>query len=503
VYVIGVSEGKELRTIETINVELSPRQPAGMTPSALALSPDAQRLYVVCSDANAVAVADVSENRSRVLGFIPTGWYPTAARVLSDGRLLVLNGRGDGTRPKPSGSSPSYLPTGERNLRHTGVVQPGSMSIVDPFDDAKLEEYTETVRKNSGIEQRAVPPIGGPIPSGLGEISPIEHVIYIVKEDRSYDEILGDIGNGKSSPSLVKFGEDVTPNHHKIAKEFVLLDNFYVNGDSDADGLNWAVSAIAPAYVQKLWQNSAARRRNHNDYEGGEPAATPPAGTIWSNAIAAGRSVRNYGFATVNVPKADQTGVQIKEVLDPALKPVTNMSYRGIDLDYPDIERAKVFVRDLAGFEQQGTMPRLIVMRLGNDRTSGLEPGKISPRSAIADNDVALGLIVEAVSKSRFWTKTAIFIVEDDAQGGLDHIDSRRAPAFVISPYARRESIDSTMYNTTSMLRTIELLLGLRPMTHFDGGARPMFAAFTAKPDSKIYTVENPRIPLDERNPRL
>jgi hypothetical protein len=474
-----------------------------MTPSALALSPDAQRLYVVCSDANTIAVADVSENRSRVLGFLPTGWYPTAARVLQDGRLVVLNGRGDGTRPKPSGNSPSYMPTGERNLRHTGVVQPGSMSIIDPFDDAKLEEYSETVRKSSAMGEGGAPPIGGPIPSGPGETSPIEHVIYIVKENRSYDQILGDIGRGNSSPAFAQFGEQVTPNHHKLAKEFVLLDNFYVNGDADADGLNWAVSAIAPAYVQKLWQNSAARRRNHYDYEGGEPAAVPPAGTLWSNAIAAGRSVRNYGFGTVNAPKADQAGVQIKEVLHPALKSVTNMSYRGFDLDYPDIERAKVFVRDLAGFEQQGSMPRLIVMRLGNDRTSGLEPGKISPRSAVADNDFALGLIVAAVSKSRFWPKTAIFVLEDDAQDGLDHVDSRRAPAFVISPYARRESVDSTMYNTTSMLRTIELILGLRPMTHFDAGARPMVAAFTDKPDIKIYTVENPRIPLDERNPRL
>jgi hypothetical protein len=178
------------------------------------------------------------------------------------------------------------------------------------------------------------------------------------------------------------------------------------------------------------------------------------------------------------------------------------MSYRGFDLDYPDIERAKVFVRDLVGFEQQGSMPRLIVMRLGNDRTSGLEPGKISPRAAIADNDFALGLIVEAVSKSRFWPKTAIFVVEDDAQDGLDHVDSRRVPAFVISPYARRDAIDSTMYNTTSVLRTIELILGLHPMTHFDAGARPMFTAFTPKPDNKIYNAENPRISLDERNPR-
>ena len=488
VYVIGISEGKELRTLEMINTELAPQQPVGMTPSALALSPDGQRLHIVCSDANAVAVADVSESRSRVLGFVPVGSYPTAARVLQDGRLLVLNGRGDETSRKPSAPNP---------------IPRGSMSTIDRFDDAKLEQYTQTVRKNSTIEQRTAPPPPGLIPARFGEASAIEHVIYIVKENRSYDQILGDVGKGNSSPALAQFGGDVTPNHHKLAKEFILLDNFYVNGYADADGINWSVSAIAPAYVQKLWQNSAAGRRNHRDYEGGEPAAVPPAGYLWSNAIAAGLSVRNYGFWTVNVPQADRTGVQIKEVLDPVLKSVTNMNYRGFDLDYPDIERAKVFAQDLAGFEQHGAMPRLIVMRLGNDRTSGSEPGKISPRAAIADNDFALGFIVEAVSKSRFWPRTAIFVLEDDAQGGSDHADSRRAPAFVISPYVRRESIDSTAYNTTSMLRTIELILGLYPMTHFDAGARPMFAALTAKPDNKIYHAETPRISLDERNPRL
>ncbi len=488
VYVIGVSEGKQMRTLETINVALTPRQPVGMTPTALGLSADRDRLYVVCSDANAVAVADVSENRSRMLGFVPVGWYPTAARAMDDGRLVVLNGRGVGSVPDSRGPAPR-----------------GTMSVIEPLDDEQLEKHTATVLKNSAYKDAkllGVQPIEpNPVPVRPGEPSPIEHVVYIVKESSAYDRVLGDLGKGEGMARLALFGEQVTPNHHKLAREFVLLDNFYVNGDTSADGHNWSASAIAPDYVQKMWQNSYAERRQHYDYEGGEPAAYPPAGYLWTNAAAAVIPMRNYGWWASNLPKAAQDGTQIKDVHDPILKPVTNMYYRAFDPDYPDVERAKVFLRELVQFEQQGTMPRLIFMRLGNDRTSGAAPGKIAPRAAMADNDLALGIVVEAVSKSRFWPRTAIFVTEDDAQNGPDHIDSHRSPAFVISPYTRRESIDSTMYNTTSMLRTMELILGLKPMTHFDAAARPMFAAFSNKPDNKAYDAERARISLEDRNP--
>jgi YVTN family beta-propeller protein len=449
VYVYGANESKDLRLVETINIAMTPRQPLGMTPSALALSPDQSRLYVVLSDANAVAVVDVTDARSRVMGFIPTGWYPTAARVLPDQRLVVLNGK---------------------ELRSPTCTA----AFIDPFGDGELHNYTKTVFENSPyrdelLERVWIPP-NNPIPGRPEEKSPIEHVVYIVKENLAYDQVLGGVGNA-------------TPNHRKLAREFVLFDNFHAISDVPADGHNWSTAAIAPDYVQKLGPNSHAGRRRLDDYEAGDPLALPPAGYLWTQALARGLSVRNYGHLVNNKTKAGQDGIQVDSVRDGSLKAVTNFYYRGFDLQYPDVERAMVFLRDLAQFDANNNLPRLIVMRLGNDRTSGG-----APLSAVADNDYALGLIVEALSRSKFWPKTAVFVLE--AAG------SHRSPAFVVSPFTRRAIVDSTMYNTASMLRTMELILGLRPMTHFDAGARPMFTAFQADPDARPYTAEKPKIPL-------
>jgi YVTN family beta-propeller protein len=509
VYTVGISESNELALVETINVAMSPRQPVGMTPSALTLSPDGKRLYVVCSDANAVAVVDVSGDRSDVLGFIPTGWYPTAARSLADGRLVVLNGRGLRSFPNLQGPNPTRRPEpvhlGVKAVEYVGRLQTGTASFIDPITDQRLREYSKTVLANSPYRDARLDDAGtggaGPIPNHPGAPSPIEHIIYIVKENRTYDQVLGDMKEGNGDPSLVLFGEQITPNHHKLAREFVLLDNFYVNSDVSADGHNWATAAIAPDYVQKMWPNSYAGRRKLYDYEGQEPTALPPAGYLWTNAAAAGIAMRNYGYFVNNRKPPAADGAQIESVRDPVLRKVTNPNYRGFDLDYPDVERAKVFLRDLAEFESTGQMPRLILMRLGNDHTSGTTPGKIAPLSSVADNDYALGMIVEGVSRSRFWSKTAVFVIEDDAQNGPDHVDSHRSPAFVISPYVKRRAVDSAMYNTTSVLRTIELVLGLNPMTQFDAGARPMNAAFQPAPDTAPYAAEKPRIALGERNP--
>ena len=510
VYTFGVSESNELHLIESINVAMTPRQPLGMTPSALTLEPERKRLYVVCSDANAVAVVDVSQDHGDVLGFIPTGWYPTAARVLADGRLAVLNGRGAGSHANPQGPNPTSHPepaqTGTVGVQYVARLQTGSASFIDRITVAQLRDYTKTVLDNSPYRDTRLDDAGtansGPIPNHPGTKSPIEHVLYIVKENRTYDQVLGDMKEGNGDASLVLFGEQATPNEHKIAREFVLLDNFYVNSDVSADGHNWSTAAIAPDYVQKMWPNSYAKRRNLYDYEGQEATATPPAGYLWTNAAAAEVSMRNYGYFVTNVTQA-AVGAQVGTVRDPVLRKVTNLRYRGFDLDYPDVERAKVFLQDLAEFESKGEMPRLLFMRLGNDHTAGTTPGKTAPLSMVADNDYALGMIVEGVSHSRFWPTTAIFVVEDDAQNGPDHVDSHRSPAFLISPYVRRHAVDSTMYNTTSMLRTMELILGLNPMTHFDAGARPMHAAFQAMPDTTPYAAEKPRIALGQRNPAV
>ena len=498
VYSVGVTEGKQLNVVETINVAMTPMQPVGMTPSALALSADGKTLFAACSDANAAAVVDVSEQRSHVTGFIPTGWYPTAVRALSSGALVVLNGKGVRSYPNPDGPNPALKPAplheGVPGNGYIGRIQTGTASWIDPFDADQIEAWTKTTLANSPYrDSKLLEP--NPLP-------PIQHVVYIVKENRTYDQVLGDMKEGNGDASLVLFGENITPNHHKLARQFVLLDNFYVNADVSADGHNWSTGAIAPDYVQKLWPNGYADRRKTYDYEEGDPTTIPPAGYLWTNAAAAGITLRNFGYMVDNGRRAPTNEEQVKSVRDPVLAKVTNRAYRGFDLGYPDVDRAKVFLAELAEYEKSGNMPQLIVMRLGNNHTSGTSAGAIAPLSAVADNDYAFGMIVEGISKSRFWTSTAIFVLEDDAQDGPDHVDAHRSPAFVISSYVKRRVVDGTMYNTTSLLRTMEFLLGLRPMTHFDAGARPMTAVFQAAPDPAPYEAEKPRIKLDERNPR-
>jgi DNA-binding beta-propeller fold protein YncE len=494
VYAAGVSDNGDLRVVETINVSTTPNHPLGMTPSALALSSDQSRLYVVCSNANAAAVVDVTSARSQVLGFVPTGWYPTAARALPDGRLVILNGKGSQSHPNPQGPNPT-VKRRNADIQYVAHIQTGTASFIPTLTDDSLANYTAEVKSNSPYTDEKLDSIPAGIPAA------IQHVLYIVKENRTYDQVLGDLGKGESDPSLCLFKENASPNHHKLAREFVLFDNFYVNSDVSADGHNWSTSAIANDYVEKMWPSNYGNRNSNYGFEGGEPAALPPAGYLWTNAASAGISMRNYGYWVENKKEPGADGVQVEAVLDPALAKVTNLKYRSFDTDYPDVKRAQTFLDDLAQFEGANRMPALMFIRLGNDHTSGTAPGKIAPLSAFADNDYALGMIVEGVSRSKFWGSTAIFVVEDDAQNGPDHVDSHRSPAFLISPYTHTGAIDSTMYNTTSVLRTMELILHLRPMTHFDAGARPMLASFSQQASTARYQAEKPRISLEDRNP--
>ncbi len=510
VYAFGVGNNGEFRQMEAINTATKPLQPLGMTPTALATDANGQRLYIVCSDANAVAVVDVSQAPSRVLGFIPTGWYPTGAATLPDGKLAVLNGKGKGSAPNPQGPNPLQRPEqahqGSQVVQYVGRMQKGTVQMVPPFDEQQLRQYTRTVFEGSPYtsDDLRTQFRGGNVDvfaQGPNHPSPIQHVIYIVKENRTYDQVLGDMPKGNGDKSLTLFGEEITPNLHKLANEYVLYDNFYENADVSAEGHNWAAAAIAPDYTVKMWPNSYAGRRKTYDYEGGEPANLPPAGYLWTGALSAGQSLRNYGEWTTNFPLDQvQNGVQIKEVRDPALRPYTDMNYRSFDLNYPDVDRAEEFLRDWKTFEDKNDAPHLSYVRLGNDHTSGLAAGKIGPRSAVADNDYAVGQIVEGVSHSKFWPSTAIFIIEDDAQNGPDHVDSHRAPAWVVSPFTHRGIVDSTMYNQTSILRTIEAVLALQPMTQFDASATTMFGSFATKADPTPFTAEKPRISLTERN---
>jgi YVTN family beta-propeller protein len=503
VFVLGATESGGLSRLETINLALTPNQPLGSTPSGLAISADGAKLFVACSDANAVGIVDIAQAHSRVLGFVPAGWYPTAAFSLPDGRFGALNGKGLGSFANPKGPNPLVevvrTHEGLRNDQYVAAMQRGTVQFVDYPGDQKLDEYTREVLENSPYRDQKLEDPGTPANNPIRANGPIKHVIYVIKENRTYDQVLGDLKQGNGDASLTLFGEAVTPNLHKLASEFVLLDNFYENADVSADGHNWAMAAIAPDYTQRIWPSEYATRNKNYGFEGTEPANSAPAGYLWTNAVQAGISMRNYGEWTVEqkLPSGDSD----VKVNDPILEKVSDKDYPPYNLDYPDVERAEVFLSELKAFESSGKMPQLLIVRMGNDHTSGTTPGKIAPLSAVADNDQGVGMLADAVSKSRFWNETAIFVIEDDAQNGPDHVDSHRAPAWVISPWVKKGTVNSTMYNQASVLRTMEIILGMRPMTTYDAGARPMFSVFNSTATAGTYTLEKPRTPLDQRNP--
>ena len=345
-------------------------------------------------------------------------------------------------------------------------------------------------------------PAGSPVPAKVGDPSPIKYCLYILKENRTYDQVLGDLPQGNGDPSLCLFPEAVTPNHHALAREFVLLDNFYVESEVSADGHEWSMGAYATDFVEKSWPLSYghyARGKIPYPSEGKFAVAMPASGYLWDRAREAGVTYRSYGeFAENGRTPADPATTRVASLIghiDPG--------FRAWDMDYPDVQRAERFISELKRFEAEGDMPRLQIMRLPNDHTYGTAAGKLTPRAMVADNDLALGMLVEAVSKSKFWPQTAIFVVEDDAQNGPDHVDAHRTIAYVISPYVRRGGVDSTMYSTCSLLRTMELILGMQPMTQFDAAARPMYASFQTQPDLRPYTAKPVTADRNERNTRL
>jgi DNA-binding beta-propeller fold protein YncE len=512
-YSFGVTADEQLVQLETINLSLTPLQPLGMTPTALAIDQKGTRLYAVCSDGNTVAAIDITAPRSHVLGFIPTGWYPTAARVSEQGEMMIVNGKGLGSHPNPLGPNPTLraAPVHEGNApragdEYVGHIQTGTVQFLPAPDNAKLDELSHVVRDSSPYRDDV---IYGPVASeqtayfsrAEDHESPIKHVIYIIKENRTYDQVLGDIEKGNGDKTLNLFGQEITPNLHQLARDYILYDNFYENSDVSADGHNWASAAIAPDYTVKMWPSEYGHRSKVYDFEGDEPANTPPAGYIWDNALQAGLTIRDYGQWTTNFPmKQVVDGKQIKAVKDPALRPYVDMNYRGFDLDYSDIDRAKEFIREWKDFDDKGTVPNMSIVRMGNDHTMGARAGALTPFAYAADNDYGVGLLVEAVSHSKAWGTTAIFVIEDDAQNGPDHVDSHRAPVWVISPYTRRGIVDSSMYNQASVLRTMELIVGLRPLTQFDAAARPMMESFSRQADLTSFSAVKPKVSLTERN---
>lgn len=498
------------RTVEQLVAALIPDAPPGSTPNSLALSPDEKQLYVANANINAVAVFDVETwGRSRSLGFIPVGWYPTSVRVTADGKhLLVANGKGLASKSNRNGPQPgvSFPATVAEYI--AGLFQ-GTVSVI-PLPAAKdreatLKAWSAKVYAGMPTSRRQGPTTlvaGHPIPLKVGDPSPIQYVIYVIKENRTYDQILGDLPVGNGDPTLCLFPEKVTPNHHKLAREFVVLDNFYVESEVSADGHEWSMGAYASDFVEKTWPLSYGHnqlKKYSYPAEGNFSIATPAGGYLWDRAREAGVSYRSYGEFVSNAKTVGQPGKTRVKALEGHFDPL----FRSFDMDYPDQKRADRFLSELKRFEAEGTMPRLQIVRLPNDHTSGTAAGKITPTAAVADNDLALGRLIEGLSLSAFWPKTAVFVVEDDAQNGPDHLDAHRTIAYVISPYVKRRSVDSTMYSTASMLRTMELILGMKPMSQFDALAQPMAACFGPTPDLTPYRHERPQVNLEEKNSKL
>jgi hypothetical protein len=472
---------------------------------------------VANADNNTVAVVDVGEpGRSEVEGFLPTGWYPTSARFTVDGkRILVLSGKGLTSQPNPRGAQPGFRAT---EGQYSGAMLTGSLSVVDLPDDRTLAAYTKKVYALTPYADatRLAPakaPADSPIPKKVGESSPIKHVFYVVRENRTYDQVLGDLERGNGDPNLTLFGEDVTPNAHALAREFVLLDNFYVDAEVSMDGHSYSTGAYATDFTEKVWPMNYGGRGAEYLSEGGGPNRNPygnitaPAqGYIWDACRRAGVSVRSYGEFAVRYEEAflhdERKDTREGSVLAsvPGLEGLVHPEYPPYDLSIPDNKRVDVWLEEFRKFEASGDLPRLSILRLGNDHTAGTRPGYPTPRAMVAENDLALGRIVETISKSRFWKDSAIFVLEDDAQNGPDHVDAHRSVALVVSPYVRRGAVDSTLYTTSGMLRTIELILGLPPMSQYDAAATPMYASFQPTPVLTPYTKRDARIALDEKN---
>jgi YVTN family beta-propeller protein len=473
---------------EILSTSLYPSSPEGSTPDGVAVSPDGKTLYVANADNNAVLIADISRPEiSRVEGFVPAGWYPTAVAVSPDnGTLLIANGKGLRSSPNypPHSADPRRLhrpPTFDYIAR----LFEGSLSFARRPAGPELARLTEQVRRNSPFTPdtlRSAPLASDSvIPDRVGAPCPIKHVLYIIKENRTYDQVLGAFKDaqgrpaGNGDPNLVIYGEEVAPNHHQLARDYVLLDNLYCNGEVSADGHSWCDAAIATDYNQRRWILSYS---HHGTLPGDDDMEVPAAGYLWDLCRRHGISFRCYGEGTGRVPTAN----------------------RGTWPPGRDMDRVRGWIQDLQEAEQTGNLPQFMIMSLGEDHTSGTTPGRPTPDAAVASNDIGLGKIVAAASRSRFWREMAIFVIEDDAQNGPDHVDAHRTVGLVISPWAKRRMVDSTLYTTASMVRTMELILGLPPLTQYDAGATPMFASFQKRAEQSAYSPLTPRVDLNAVN---
>jgi YVTN family beta-propeller protein len=501
---VSVINTTELKVVETLNTALIPDAPPGSTANGLALSADEKTLYAANADNNCLAVFDMDEpGFSHNKGFIPVGWYPTNIKVIGK-KVFVTNGKGFSSKPNAKGPNPtnkkdevSYqqaiYDAHRSRIDYIGGLFKGTMTIFNEPDPNRLAAWSQVTYNNTPYSKdkaiTASGEPGNPIPMKMGEKSPIKYVFYVVKENRTYDQVLADMPGGNGDTSLLLFGERITPNQHKLAGEFVLLDNFYVDGEVSADGHNWSLGAYATDFLEKNWPTNYGGRGGSYNAEGTREVANNKGGFIWDHCKKAGVTFRTYGeFADdykANIP-----------VLEGNFCPY----YTSWDEKVRDTTRFYQWKREFDSLLAKNAVPQFNSLRMINDHTEGLRKGRPTPFAHVADNDLAVGMFVEYLSKSPIWKETAIFIVEDDAQNGPDHIDAHRTTAYVAGGFVKRKFIDHTMYSTSSMLRTIELILGIPPMTQYDAAAEPMWRCFTSTPDLTPFVSVPSNIDLNEIN---
>ena len=492
------------------------------------------------ADNNDVAVIDVSRRgQAQVAGFVPTGWFPSALAVSADGKQLLV-GLGKGLTPPANFPAQVHPPTAaldpldpQHQFDYVGDTLTGMLEVVNMPDSTELAAYTRQVRAN-------VPHPAEIVDKNQEQLirtqvfPKIKHVIYVIRENRTYDQVFGDLGKGNGDPSLAIFGAEVTPNAHELAGRGVLLDNLYVSGEVSQNGHEWATAAYSTEYNDKDWLQGYSGHKNFKlandaDYDDDfkemtEKLVDSPGGYLWTNCAQHGVSYLSYGEFVDFQTRAHKKRVFIgPEALrkhysdawarfdrkmfdelgpyprDP--KAATPWLLKEKTPRFNDVGRADVFISDMHAAEKTGNWPAFMVVWLPDDHTWGLTPGAFSPKSSVGFNDQALGKLVDAVSHSRFWPETAIFGIEDDAQDGADHVDARRTVGLVISPYTKRRVIDHTMYTTVSLVRTMEMILGLPPMSQYDSLATPMYASFTDQPDVTPYNSMPARTDLTVRNP--
>jgi YVTN family beta-propeller protein len=508
--IISVIDTKQDKVIDEISTRMHPDMPFGSAPNALAISPDGQYLYVANGTDNAICVIKTGMS-NRILGHIPTGWYPGSVIINKSGKILyVANVKGVGTRNQRTDRA------GFNSRDHLGTV-----SIIPLPDESTLASLTDIVYQNNSYIQmlkKMNQDTGSqekvPVPLLPGQTSFFKHVVYIIKENRTYDQVFGDIPQGNGDTSLVHFGRDVTPNHHSLAETFGLLDNYYCSGILSADGHQWTDEAYVTDYIEKFFGEFT---RSY-PYDGDDALAYASSGFIWDNVLRHGLTFRNYGeFVDAIIDPETATFTQMyndfrygtekvkihaKANLE-QLIPYTCPTYVGFPNSVPDVYRAAEFIKELKKFEEKDNFPNFIIMLLPNDHTSGTRPGRPTPRAAVADNDLALGQVVEAISKSKFWKETCIFVTEDDPQAGLDHVDGHRTVGLVVSPYSRRGEVISTYYSQINMVRTMENILGIPPMNQFDLSAEAMVSCFSSTADFSPYEAIPNIISLEELNPEM